>query len=557
MGVGVSINKTTLLLVFIGLFEYLNAQTIQVKNPLRLDLTINQPIYAPGDTIWFKTYFTDGNNHLVPGTYRFTIDFLSPSNNSLYKEYFLITDGIGYGQIPIVSTISAGVYSFTISLNTDSDNPPKPLIMPIYLATNLAVPVLNNSIKNTPSLNHPSIKLNVNETYGKRQPAKVIVELTDSLKNTAAEFSISIYNRELFEEAENATITAFSTFETPCTNTKELTQINRVTTARISDGISGLPLADSSIVFLFFQTSRWRYQTITKNDGLIKFTMPTLKVNDAVFCLAKINGKVTSNVRLDWMETSPSFSSISYKLTEPKEVHYGKYATEQHIIQEAYNINIPLVNRSNSSPLNGDIVSTASATIRLTEYKSFPTMEDYVKEILPNLSLRKIDGKRAIKMRLSGPSSNSYIPTGEPVYLINGIATQDSELFLSLNPSDVELIKLFHDSRKLKPLGIFGENGIIVVELKNGKSFHGLQQPQAISTQTTRKFKQHFIKNVNQNNIPCFEANLVWEPSIRMDLTEKAEIEFYTSDYKGTFNVLVTGRIADTFFFKEATFQVK
>jgi hypothetical protein len=94
----------------------------------------------------------------------------------------------------------------------------------------------------------------------------------------------------------------------------------------------------------------------------------------------------------------------------------------------------------------------------------FPTIEELIREIVPSMFIRKSGKRIIVRVSLLSP----LISTQDPVYIIDGIATKNSEFFLSLDPSEIVTIKLINDSKKLLPLGLLGKNGIVIVKTKSG-----------------------------------------------------------------------------------------
>ncbi len=56
--------------------------------------------------------------------------------------------------------------------------------------------------------------------------------------------------------------------------------------------------------------------------------------------------------------------------------------------------------------------------------------------------------------------------TDDPVYVIDGVMTDDTDYFMSLKPENVSTIKVVCTMEKLRVFGAVGRNGVVLVETK-------------------------------------------------------------------------------------------
>jgi hypothetical protein len=132
--------------------------------------------------------------------------------------------------------------------------------------------------------------------------------------------------------------------------------------------------------------------------------------------------------------------------------------------------------------------------------------------------------------------------TADPLYIIDGIATRSTKLFLSLTPSDIKTIKIINTREKIAKAGLLGKYGIVIVETHKGnirepldsesKLIKGLEMPQ--------KWDVHNNPAANKL-IPDFRSTLYWNPSVKTDANGKATVEFYSSDDIGKIKVRLDG----------------
>jgi len=101
------IDKDWLSIVVSKLEKY-NQTYPQEKSYLHLD----RPFYSVGETIWFKAYLTNGINHSADSVSRVLyVDLVDKqSGNVILLKKIDITNGLGYGDLPLSDSLQAGDY---------------------------------------------------------------------------------------------------------------------------------------------------------------------------------------------------------------------------------------------------------------------------------------------------------------------------------------------------------------------------------------------------------------------------------------------------------------
>jgi hypothetical protein len=180
----------------------------------------------------------------------------------------------------------------------------------------------------------------------------------------------------------------------------------------------------------------------------------------------------------------------------------------------------------------------ADDLILFEEYKLFPTMTETIKEIINPLRTITIGKKKEVKIK----SLNKARATGEPLYIIDGIATKNTDFFLSLKTSDLIFIKIFRNSKKLARLGFIGKNGIVMVQTKLGNAREPLNKSNLITglQMPVRFSAPNYDKGV-KSLIPDFRSTIFWAPSISTDANGNAQVAFYTSDDVGSLEIRIDG----------------
>lgn len=170
-------------------------------------------------------------------------------------------------------------------------------------------------------------------------------------------------------------------------------------------------------------------------------------------------------------------------------------------------------------------------------------MEDIVREIIPTLFITKTKSETKVGMNLWVAPEKVAASKNTPLIVIDGVVTKDANYFLNLKPSDVTSVKLVRKLYKLVPLGLLGENGIIIVSTKNTKIANELLQNMTTVkglVKTNLYFSQAHDQNENQR-LPDLRLSLCWNPEVTIRPDGLADFSFFTSDALGEFFIQVFG----------------
>jgi hypothetical protein len=183
----------------------------------------------------------------------------------------------------------------------------------------------------------------------------------------------------------------------------------------------------------------------------------------------------------------------------------------------------------------------ADVTIKVEDYSLFATMAEFVKEVIPSLYFRQTGKKAIVRVVLSPVMSE--LATGDPLYVIDGIATKNTDYFVSLKPSDLISVKVVFAPTKLLPLGLLGKNGIVIVQTKKG-NVNAIPENTILPMEgvaVPMRFPTVDPLNITNQDKPYFRSTIYWNPSISTDETGKASVEFFCSDDVGKLTIRLDG----------------
>ncbi len=314
---------------------------------------------------------------------------------------------------------------------------------------------------------------------------------------------------------------------------------------------SGLPLNDSSMVSIYQDGAKIVYSTHTTSYGSFDFQL----INDYwnhdkfYFKVDPINPKVKipdyyieSEMILKQKQTNPATFSDQVDT-------YGEYVHNKRIIDDSYRAYLQSSNSLNSEkvmdPNTPYLVALGGADVDVTisDFVIFPSMEDLVHEVVGGLQYRKIRGERSIRVPIFS-GGYTKIPQDDPLFIVNGMLTLDTESFLNLKADEVVYIKLVNGQNKLSKFGSFGQNGVVLVLTNEKELDEQSLRSKCIALAGINApfvYKPHNPSGLFASSIPDLKSTQYWVPNYSNSNDGSATIKFKLSDDLGPMLVSVGG----------------
>jgi hypothetical protein len=191
----------------------------------------------------------------------------------------------------------------------------------------------------------------------------------------------------------------------------------------------------------------------------------------------------------------------------------------------------------------------------MADYIKLPVMEEVFFEILPHVSLKKVD--EGYEIIITDRVDNQPYVT-RPVLMIDGVIVRDASLIIGLDPDAVEKIDVIRESYRV---GGYIFPGIINVITKAG-DFSGVTLPDymiRIPYRTadpvgTFVSPDYSTPEMKKSRIADYRNTLYWNPSVGTDANGDGKIEFWSSDNTCDYIVNIQGILPDGSF---CSFQKK
>ena len=245
---------------------------------------------------------------------------------------------------------------------------------------------------------------------------------------------------------------------------------------------------------------------------------------------------------------------------------YGEYKLKKKVIDKSFTFFTTPDKKIDEKIANPNIefedeLGGVDVNIKVDDFLVFPTMSDLIHEVIGGLQTRSgTAGKPTVRVVFI---RNTYtvIPKGDPLYIIDGIFTKNTDFFLGLNPEDIYTIKLVNKENKLQRFGGLGKYGIVLVQTKKSVAKQVIENSTMFPVSGLSpevEFKTPFYSGVNSSRKPDLRSSIYWSPKVSASSNGKARLKFYASDDAAPILIEVFGFTNDgRFFSAQKTIGVK
>jgi len=324
---------------------------------------------------------------------------------------------------------------------------------------------------------------------------------------------------------------------------------------------SGEPVPDSTLIMIYQQKAMVGYETYTDKKG--EFSFPFVydfNGTDQVFYMMEFRKKEKQQ---DYYIV-PELEIVGANETEVRELDrpdvYGEYKFRKGMIDRSFNFFSESADKINSKIVNPnaeyeDELGGVDVTVKVEDYLVFPTMSDLIHEVISGLQHRVSGGVSTVRVVFL---RNTYtvIPKGDPLYIIDGVFTRNTNYFLSLNTEDILTIKLVNAENKLRRFGGMGKFGVVLVQTKKSVAKDVLKHSTVFSLgglSPDLDFKIPQYNNETASRRPDLRSCIYWSPRYSTNSSGRADLNFYASDDAAPIRLEILGLTSDGRPFSSAT----
>lgn len=472
------------------------------------------------------------------------VELITPEGERISGGKYPFENLFGAGCINIPKDILTGIYylrTYTKSMRNNGPstysyislkivNPTKPDI----LAYNYKNAVSIDSTKSNDTLNSPEIiTISMDKSsYSTRDLVNIRLKGVD-LKTISSlrglNISVIPYNSILINNKTQpvAEKIAQNNYYYPETNGISLT-------GRLKDSKTDKSLTNKIVNLSILGDCKEFMAVKTDSFGRFFFKLPDFKGVRDVFLNTEtmVDSKSTILVDNDFCQNKISIPTPYIMLNDDEKKVAYNFATNiqvgSHFLNKTQNDSTKYYDK----PFYG----VSRSKLVLDNYIQLPTIEDYIVELVPTLTVRKQQGRKNFKILSSQAEMNIY----RPLVLLDMVAIDNPEKLLALAPQKISHIEIV-DAAYVKGDIIYG--GIISIFSKKG-DFAGIDLPASGIFLDYHFWSDCSINNTIQKPIddkPDYRNTLLWDPYINLNTNNSAELSFYTADTQGKYIVVLRG----------------
>jgi hypothetical protein len=281
----------------------------------------------------------------------------------------------------------------------------------------------------------------------------------------------------------------------------------------------------------------------SRNDGSFIFSLNNVRgINDIFLCPENMDDDdYEILITNPFSNEIPDFGDFQAFVDSSDIEMLNELFVNAQINQKFYpKTEVDSLQRERKSTFN---IDNGKSTVLLSDFVTLKNMEELFTEIVPTAKYRK--NKARYSFAIFDLKGN--ITSENPLLLLDKIPVFDANKIMELDISLIEKVEVIN---RYYVMGENTFNGIIMITTKT-KNFAGIGFPKSsifIEYPTIQQAENN--KLFSSENLPVdkrtpdFRTTLFWDPKVKM-LQHGIDINFQTSDSKGTYDIIVKGFSTD------------
>ncbi len=545
-----SISLIIFLITFFAFMQSVDAQTISVANQSEnrnLWIVFNQPEYAPGDTAYFTGYYHSMEKQIV------SIKLFGPAKELIYHARVLFQHGAGRGQIIIPQNYEPGSYQYVCysESKTMEDSP-------FYYFGHLAIS--SNNHFNTRSIQIQEDTTNIiiatdKEKYQRR--SRVILSISpQDLPKSSTLVSIAVYNEQLFHHDTNQHLTSISVAAGMKLNSDKIKVTSKFPgfpdyfTGRAINNSNGQAVSDSTKITFYLSNDDFAYETYTKNGGYFSFPLFKNYRDESIYYRISYKGVRLMDCKIIMDDVSINDELLTTWRSDTMNT-YGIYAFQKQFINKSFHY----FNREIKVNSINNFVSDVEADkeVLLDKFEPFVSMAEVISNVVPSVRYKKSGNDERIRIFLE---RTAELGESDPIYIVDGIMTDDTRYILNLDPKVVRKIGVLFSKDVLVRFGDLGLDGMLVIEtnILDHSQLSSANRLSVVGIGSEMEYKKVAYRENNNSRLPDLRSSLYWNPNA--EITKANTFDFYTSDDIGYYIIQIVGVVNGQRFYSTKRFYV-
>lgn len=270
----------------------------------------------------------------------------------------------------------------------------------------------------------------------------------------------------------------------------------------------------------------------TTNDGEFFLTLPRQTGEKEFFITAKTN-ELPVHIALEkaFCKRPVNFGPWPFELNEPEKQLCQELSLNAQLSAKF----TPKNKTSKANKTNAVFYGKADVQYNTDKYIELPNLEEFIFEIIPYLTVVKRKGAKSIQN--AEKTAFSFFPF---FLLVDYIPVHNLEDYLAIKMNKIDKIEIINGGYVVGNLKYSGIINIISknsdfagIDLNKNSMFFNYQLYAPETNLNDLNLPKH------KNRIPDRRNCLYWQPHLIPNIDGETKIEFYTSDVKGEYEVIL------------------
>ncbi len=552
-------------ILLLTLFNNSFAQIIEESNFEELTAIPKEEVYIQtptsfllaGEYLYYKLYCINSETTKLSNISKVGyVALISKDREPIFNHKIKLIKGVGFGGFFINTTVPSGNYKI-IAYTQWMKNSAKNIfyqnditIVNPFLANQKTL--LDTNLKQQNTIKEVSFSESEINTDGsikikkkKYQPReKISISILNPSKTFLnGHYAISVRKIDKIKKtAGNSIKTYASLFNTPTKHYKTINYLpeirGEIFSGKVLSKLTNKPISNIKLAFSI-QGDHNIFKIATTNlEGIYYFNiLDEYLVNNANIQIVsddrenytivpslKIKNDY-SNLKFNHFKLSPTMKSLILERSINNQIENAYFEIKPDSIKKATEL---------SSPFKNEI------EYNLDDFTRFKTMKETIVEIINDVIIKTKKKKKYFYIK-----PFPYVPTNiDPMVIIDGVLIQNHN---ELIDSDAKKIKKISFIRDKYIYGGKTYQGILIFDTYNNnyKTLDkGLSTLQLNKYKASKKYFNQTYENDKFDRVPDFRTQLLWNPNLKLN-TKNTLIEFYASDNKGVFEIIIEGFTAN------------
>jgi hypothetical protein len=508
----------------------------------KIYVATDKPLYLSGETIYFKAFCTDKESGKPIDLSKIGYVEVVRGQQPFAQAIIQLKDGSGNGYLELPASLISGTYTLRMYTNWMKNFGPSNFF---HRTINIINPLSKEhpdllvssmlELSNSEFENKPELK--VGSLFDERSKVSVTIDMKG---NEGYDLYATAYlmdkNGEPKKEGDGSQVEISRNQH----NTAESVKIKFIpeTQGHIIRAVANEDLAGKDVFLSVPGRPAKLYTGIPDSTGAVTFLTAIDGVGEVVVPQIYFEGSHRGNIKV--------LSPFSDEFIEEKQEGAGEIEADiqKSLLaqQVAYHYGLE------EKIVKAERVDTSmffpktDYTYLLDDYTRFPTMEEVLREYVAGVLVQK----KGNNYRFESVSRDKFgiATVHQPVILIDGIPVS-ANAAIKLDPLKVKKLDILTQSYYY---GTAVFDGIISFQTYDGKLGEMNLDPGVIPVEypgvqssAIPLFPEYNTAQKKSSRLPDFRTTLYWNPSISKTSDGNFSFDFYTSDMKGKYRIVVEG----------------